>query len=93
MEPTQIRVGGGRRGLEKLDKRGRIHQHGRCQTPRFVLAFAYGQTSHSHYFSALEDSGGRVPILGSDHASSGLPTHQDIKPCEPPSDAPRLPAA
>ncbi len=36
---------------------------------------------------------GALVILGSQHASSGLSTRQDIKPCEPLEDAPRLPAA
>ena len=40
-----------------LDKRGRIHQHGRCQTPHFVLAFAYGQTSHPQLFSGPDGLG------------------------------------
>jgi hypothetical protein len=41
--------------VEERDKLSRIHPHGGCQTPHFVLAFAYAQTSHPHLFPAPDD--------------------------------------
>ena len=92
MGPTELRVGGVRWVLAELNKINLIHPHGGCQTPHFVLAFAYSQLLTLTTFLPLKTRG-QVPILGSDHVSSGLSTRQDINPCDPPEDAPRLPAA
>jgi hypothetical protein len=54
MEPTQILVGG---GVAKLNKLSRIHLHGGCKAPQFVLAFEYAQTSRPHRFRAIDEIG------------------------------------
>ena len=47
--------------LEDPDKLSRIHPHGGCQTPHFVLAFTYAQTFHPQ-LSLAPDGLGAVVI-------------------------------
>ena len=64
MEPTQIRVGGGMVGIRRAEKLSRIHLHGGCQMPHFVLAFAYAQASHPHLFPAPDGLVNQAPVAG-----------------------------
>ena len=92
MEPTQIRLGRGMVGAGKAELIKPNPPARWIPNPAFRTSVCLFATSHPQLFSTLEGSG-RMLIVGSDRVSLGLPTHQDINPCDPPEDAPRLPAA
>ena len=63
--------------LVKLNKLSRIHPHGGCQMPHFVLVFAYAQTSQPQLFPAPDGLGVLLVLNLSKWPSSRLLKNQE----------------